>query len=518
MSNQFADLQGSPRQAARWQKAQQHLLAGRPELARAAYEDLLAKFPGAAQLWFELAFAAGRQLDFVRANEAGLRAAARAPRDANLLVLLGQQAHWLRQLDRARACFQAAVAADPASTHPQLSLADWYEREGRLTDAAACVQAALARQPHDPQIHCLQALVAHRQGRDDEAEKLLRGVIQRSGADANIQYTCRQQMAAVADHLGRHEEALRWLGEAKSVLRRTANLPKLEQDYERATRRRRELVDGLTPAMLARWRAEPFELPGGQRLAFLGGHPRSGTTLIEQILGAHPRIAAYDEPTAFIEEVAGHLDPQDTSKVLTAAALDALPAAHLAQVRARYLRSLRRAESAGPNGELLLDKNPSPTGLLPLWLRVFPGMKVLIALRDPRDVIISCYFQNLRLNPTNANFLSLERTARHYMDLMDVWLRIRELGGCDWLETRYEDTVGGLAAEGRRMTEFLGLAWHPHQVDYLTTARRTPVFAPTYAAVAQPIHGRAVARWQNYAAALAPLQERLAPYCRRLGY
>ena len=60
---------------------------------------------------------------------------------------------------------------------------------------------------------------------------------------------------------------------------------------------------------------------------------------------------------------------------------------------------------------------------------MFPDLKVIIALRDPRDVIISCFFQNLRLNATNANFLSLERTARHYADLMDVWLRMRELGG-----------------------------------------------------------------------------------------
>ena len=78
---------------------------------------------------------------------------------------------------------------------------------------------------------------------------------------------------------------------------------------------------------------------------------------------------------------------------------------------------------------ILLDKNPTPTSSLHLWLRVFPESKALIALRDPRDVIVSCFFQNLALTPLNANFLSLERAVKHYADLMDVWLRLRELGG-----------------------------------------------------------------------------------------
>ena len=115
-------------------------------------------------------------------------------------------------------------------------------------------------------------------------------------------------------------------------------------------------------------------------------------------------------------------------------ALDALSAAQRAHFQQRYFKSLLREGAGEPAVELLLDKNPSPTAALHLWLRMFPDLKVIIALRDPRDVIISCFFQNLMLSATNANFLSLERTARHYADLMDVWLRLRELGGFDWME------------------------------------------------------------------------------------
>jgi hypothetical protein len=116
------------------------------------------------------------------------------------------------------------------------------------------------------------------------------------------------------------------------------------------------------------------------------------------------------------------------------------------------------------------------------------------------------------------NFLSVERTARHYADLMDVWLRMRELGGFAWREVRYEDIVENLEVEGRKATEFLGLPWDAAQNRYYDTARRKFLFAPTHHEVRQPLYRRAVGRWKNYAEALAPVQEKLAPYCRAFGY
>jgi hypothetical protein len=101
---------------------------------------------------------------------------------------------------------------------------------------------------------------------------------------------------------------------------------------------------------------------------------------------------------------------------------------------------------------------------------------------------------------------------------MDVWLRLRELGGFDWLETRYEDLARDAAKEGRRVTEFLNLAWHPGQTRSHENAKSKIIFSPTYADVTQPAHDRAIARWKHYAAALDPVQSRLAPYCQTFGY
>jgi hypothetical protein len=168
--------------------------------------------------------------------------------------------------------------------------------------------------------------------------------------------------------------------------------------------------------------------------------------------------------------------------------------------------------------KLILDKNPSPTAKLRIWLRVFPELRVVIALRDPRDVVISCYFQNIPLNPYNANFLTLERTARHYANLMDVWLAVRQWEGLAWMETKYEDVVADLEREGRRVTEFLGLGWHYAQARFYDKSSKGVLHSPTYHDASQPIYSRAVARWRAYEEYLAPILPLLEPYCRALGY
>jgi tetratricopeptide (TPR) repeat protein len=518
MLNDLEKLQQSPRHVARWQKAQQELLKGRSATSLETYRDLLKRFPGVAGLWFELGLAAAKELDFDLADRAFQRTSELAPKDASMLILLGQQYHQLRRLDKARACFERAAAADISSLPAQLSLADWFERERRLEEAWACVEACAARHPQNAEVLCVKALLLHRQGRNTEAETLLRDLLKTGPQHLNVAYALRHQLAVVLDALGQYAGAVQQLHEAKALLRQTADVARMEQDYDRADQRRRGLLAALKPETIQRWRREGASPSTRHRLAFLGGHPRSGTTLLEQILGAHPAIMAFDEPPAFVHEILEKLAPLDAGSPLTAGALDALTAAQRAHYQQRYLKSLLRENASGPEAEVLLDKNPSPTAALHLWLRLFPDLKVLIALRDPRDVIVSCFFQKQMLNTTNANFLSLERTAKHFADLMDVWLRLRELGGFDWMESRYEDIVSNLESEGRRVTEFLGLSWHERQANYYEDARKKFVFAPTYNEVTQPVHGRAVGRWRHYADALAPIEQRLAPYCRAFGY
>ncbi len=518
MQNDQAKLQRSPRDLARWQKAQEQLLSGRPGPALAGYRDLVRRHPGIPALWFELGNAASGELDFTLANQAYRQALELSPRDAALLGMIGHQYQSLRQLDDARSCYERAVTAAPDQVDARINLAVWFEKERRLAEAWECVAACQAKHPHDDQVRYFRAFLLHRQKKDTQAETELRDLIRDGPQYPYVKYAARHLLGVVLDQLGQYDEAMRWLLEAKAQVRTITDTKLLEQSYDESDRQRRALLADLTPAMIRRWREEAPATNERFQIAFLGGHPRSGTTLLEQILDAHPEVLAFDEPVAFGQEITNriNLSPLRSASALTT--LDTLPVAQRAELRQRYIKSLLREIPGEPTARVLLDKNPSPTMSLNIWLRVFPELKVIIALRDPRDVVISCFFLNIMLNATNANFLSLERTAKHYADLMDVWLRMRELGSFDWIETRYEDVVTNLAEEGRKVTEFLGLAWHPDQLHYPERARRKVLFAPTYHDVTHPVYKRAVGRWERYAAALEPVQSKLAPYCRAFGY
>ncbi len=516
MNTDTAKLQRTPRDLARWQKAREQLLSGRAGAALSGYQELTRRYPAVPELWFELGNAASGELDFVQANQAYRRVRDLAPHNSAMLSMIGLQYQGLRQLDDARTCYEQAVAADPDSVDARISLAVWFEKERRLDEAWECVEACLAKHPRDDQARYFRALLLHRKKKDTEAETALRDLIKDGPQYPYVKYAAPHLLGVVLDQLGQYDEAMRWLVTAKAQVRTITDVSQLEKGYDEGDRRRREMLAGLTPEMIRRWRQESPASKERYQIALLGGHPRSGTTLLEQVLDANPDVLAFDEPAAFHQEVEKQLHFKPAPKA--ADQLDMLALSRRRDMRQRYVKSLLREVPGTPPQRVLVDKNPSPTMSLNVWLRVFPELKVIIALRDPRDVIISCFFLNIMLNATNANFLSLERTAKHYADLMDVWLRMRELGGFDWIESRYEDVVENLELEGLKVTEFLGLAWHPDQARYHETARRKVLYAPTYHDVTQPVYKRAVGRWERYAEALAPVQEKLAPYCRAFGY
>ena len=278
-------------------------MGGRYTSALSAYHDLLKTFPGVPQLWFECAMAEGRELNF-DARTSPCNAPRKSARRTCLLVLIGQEYFRLRRFDRARETFQRAVAADGDSVHAQLSLAAWWERERRLAEAWECVEACLARHPQDPQALYYRAFLLHRQGRNDEAAAALRDLAGRTNGkiELNLKVSIYHLLGVVHGRAWANTRTrCALLGEAKTHARSATDTGVMLRDYDKWDGWRRELLAALTPDIIRRWREEAPKPPA--RLAFLGGHPRSGTTLMEQILGAHPDVRAFDEPEAFPNEV-----------------------------------------------------------------------------------------------------------------------------------------------------------------------------------------------------------------------
>ena len=474
------------------------------------YEKLTRHRPRASRIWFEYGCAAAGLREIGLAERAWGKARELSPENPELLLDLGHQYQCVRQTGKARLCFKQAASINPLGINPRISLAVDLEQHHLFDEARAWVEECLTIDRQDEQARYFSAVLDHRENKIEEAERRLCDLIASEPKHPYVAYACRFELAQMLDRTGRFDEAMALLTEAKKMVRGLAEIEEVARQYDRWAQMFSGYAKSLPKDILGSW-AKLF--PERKReaippLAFLGGHPRSGTTLLEQVLDTHPTVTAYDETLA-MPRVALPDAPKLGGQI---------SAARLNVMRRGYIQGLKQELDADSKGKLLLDKNPSLTAFLPLWLRVFPELRVLIALRDPRDVIISCYFQNIPLNVVNSNFLSFERLAKHYDDLMGIWLAVREWKGFTWLETHYEDMVTNLEKEGRRVTEFLGLRWREEQARFYEEGRKKRFNSPTYHDVTQPIYTRSVARWRAYEKYLAPILPALEPYCRAFGY
>ena len=240
------------------------------------------------------------------------------------------------------------------------------ERNHRLGEAREAVESILKIDPRDDQGRYFQAFLDRRENKLDVAEQRLRDLLASNPQHQYVQYAARYELAEILDRTKRYEEALQMLVEAKRIVRGAVNVDSMFAEYDSISTRVKHNTIGLPHDILRTWAKEfpQREREPIPRLAFLGGHPRSGTTLLEQILGAHPEVASLDESLSF-----------DSAIVRVFNTTSQWPPARLNMMRRRYIQAFQTELGSSGEGQLLLDKNPSPTGRLRIWLRVFPGIK-----------------------------------------------------------------------------------------------------------------------------------------------
>jgi hypothetical protein len=324
------------------------------------------------------------------------------------------------------------------------------------------------------------------------------------------------ELGAVLDAQGRYDEAMAAFLEAKGMI-----LPNAASNIavEKLVHSRLKIAaEKLNAQMLGRWKAQGEALQPPRRLALLCGHPRSGTTLLEQVLDSHPDFVSAEETQVFLRESFWPLLRGLSPETLMVDALESASPGALRQARQSYADCMARFLGHSPDGRLLLDKNPSLTGLVPAFIRVFPEARLLVALRDPRDVCLSCFMQPLPQGQVSSIFLTLENTTQEYAAVMGLWRAAAPCLDGGFLEVRYEDLVEDLEGVARRTLEFLGAGWDQRVLRFYQHAQMKVVRSPTYAAVAKPISRGAVGRWRNYQKYLEPWMETLAPFIKAFGY
>jgi tetratricopeptide (TPR) repeat protein len=484
------------------------------------YERALARDPHNPVLLVDVARAYALRYRYADAEKLVALAQSLHPDDAHLQQMLGRSYVQIQQFDRAILCYRRALELAPSSPErPQtlLELAKMHERLHDLDAARCCVEEALVLAPGFEKARYALANIERRAGELEAAEARWRRLIDAKRAPPGVIADSWYQLASLWDAAGRFDESFKALSSAKEIFSRAAT-PYLE-DAATIAGIGRKTFSTITPEHCARWCSAGSELkPFAGGLALLTSHPRSGTTLLEQVLDSHPGAISADELPIMSQLVYMQLGRKAAVDEPVTHTLDRTTPDDLNQVRQAYWAGMEGALREPIVDRLLLDKNPELTMLLPLVARVFPEMRILFALRDPRDVVISCFMQRLPLNAVSVHYLTLEGTANKYATTMRAWLQIRDMLQNLWIEVRYEDTVADLESQARKTLEFLGLPWDNVVLEYHRRAQRKHVHSPTYEAVTKPVYTSSINRWRNYAPQLEPCMKILQPFVDAFGY
>ncbi|HYV30983.1 MAG TPA: sulfotransferase, partial [Candidatus Binatia bacterium] len=433
----------------------------------------------------------------------------------DILHLAGQSYRMIFRPSKAMECFQRVLARTKEIPDAYLELAVLYERRHRVEEAHRLIEDCLRTDPNYLEAHLFKARLLRRMKEDLASDGLFQKLATDEQAHPQVRAQAWAELAGMHDRQEQYEPAMQAMLKCKELLRQQEG--PILRESQAVLGHLRGLAESLTPAYFQRWREEARSLPA-RRTAVLAGFPRSGTTLLEQVLDSHSGLVSSDEREAFARDIFPAMWLTRETPLPTAEVLDGVPAQRLVALRQRYLTYMEAALNETIGERVHLDKNPTLTLVLPGYLRLFPETRLLIALRDPRDVVISCFMQYLPLNANSVCFLTLERTASRYANDLSAWRRFRDLFASPWLEVRYEDAVANLEKEARRALEFLGLPWEPNVLNYRERLKEKVVGSPTYEAVRQPLYTRAIGRWRHYQKYLEPCLPILQPSIEAFGY
>jgi tetratricopeptide (TPR) repeat protein len=410
------------------------------------------------------------------------KAALHAPKKAEAHYDLAIVLHNLGRLDDAIAAYRKAIGVKPNFADAHNGLGTALMDAGQLPEARKSLERAVKLVPDNARYRRGVSIITRFSARDhqlDEIEQLVASGHTRSIED---QIELRFALGKAYDDVGRYADAFQQWSEGNALKRRT-----IEYD-ETTTFEEFDRVQAVFTAELIRSAGDlghPSRLP-----IFIVGMPRSGTTLVEQIIASHASVFGGGELPYFKSSVEAATARLGGS---------ALGKEGLRKIATTYLAQLEQLAARASRVTDKLPRNFIFAGLIHL---TFPNAPIISVTRDPIDTCLSCFSILFgEEQDFTYDLAELGRYHRHYQALMRHWHQVLPPGRV--LEVRYEDVVTDLEGQARRIISHCGLEWDPKCLSFYKTRR--PVRTASTTQVRQPIYNNAIGRWRTYAEWLGPL-------------
>ncbi len=407
-----------------------------------------------------------------------------------------------------------AVKMGPEGARSYVFVANCYEKLHRIDDALEANRLARIASPQTKYLNYQEAKLLARNGDYERARDILRETIQAPGLQPELRAQIFGELGRVLDKLKDYDQAYEAFAQSGLEAARNPKTQKFQLGLR--TSLLAAYIQGLTEERLKKWKPVDFK-DDSWTPAFLVGFPRSGTTMTEQILAAHSGICTTDEQP-YMEHVRMEWVRIVGANPDLGLMADQLDAKSILQLRKTYREKVEADQQSPIGSKMIIDKLPLNIMNIGLINLVFPEAKIIVALRDPRDCCLSSFMQDFKLNSAMIHFLALDRTVNFYTQVMGAWLHFRDIISLSHITVRYEDTVQNFEFEAKRLIDYLGLDWEPDILQFHQGAKERVIATPSYVAVTEPVHTRAIGRWKNYHKQFAPLLPKLEPFLREFEY
>ncbi len=488
--------------------AEQAEAADDPGRAIQMLRDGVGDAPDEPEAWRRLGVLLGRTGQHVEARAALEQADMLWPDQPMIVEPLGHACLALADLDAAEAHYQRLEAMMPGRAAPLAARAAVAVRRGDVAGATMLGERALAVEPDNITAALSLARLALDQGDAAEAEARATALLTRVGEHGEAAVGVLGLRADARDAMGAYDLAFAdYVARNQEVHRRTAPLL-ARQGKERRVDQARRLHRGLKPLPVTG--SLPREEHGLRGHLFVLGFPRSGTTLLEKALAGHDAIRTLPE-IDIVGRVAGGLLERDQIT-----RLDSLTPADIAALRQRYFDSA--AVEVGPlQGIVLVDKLPLHSVALPLIARLFPDATLLLSLRDPRDVVLSCIRRRFQMNAAMFELLRPVDAVNYYEAVMQLILACRHTLPVTLHEVRHEALVADLEKELCGILRLVGLEWQPAMADFAGRAAAR-ARTPSDLQLTRGLNANGVGYWRRYTDVLAPWLPRMQRWVDHWGY
>ena len=412
--------------------------------------------------------------------------------------------------DGAKREYERAVVAQANYAEPVAGLARIAEEEHRLDDARRLADKALSLAPGNVSAAMTRARAAFRLGDALRAASDLQALLQNPKLTFTNRVVAEGYLGEALDKLGRFDEAFAAFTRANRLQYEESAASFGADEGPLSPEAMRRLVAYVESLDVASWRSAP---PAQRVPVFLVGFPRSGTTLLDQILASHPKITTLEERDTLVD-AAFSLVRKDGDFGFWATLADS----DIEQLRRLYWEQVEAGLLGAPIKDVFVDKLPLNVGLLPVIHRLFPTARIVFAVRDPRDMVLSCYQQRFGMSGAMFQLLRLDTAARYYDTVMHLVRVCRARLPLALCEVRYEALITDFDAAVRGVLDFLEVGWDDAVRDYATTAKGRAIGTPSASQVVQPLYTTSRGKWRNYRSYLEPALPILAPWVAAFGY